>query len=40
MHQVRDNLRRHIGLDDAAIDQLVATNPRRAVGISTENAPA
>ena len=38
MHQVRDNLRRHLGLDEAAIDRLVATNPRRAVGVSEERA--
>jgi N-acetylglucosamine-6-phosphate deacetylase len=34
MRQVRENLARHLGLDDAAIEQLTATNPRRAVGLS------
>jgi N-acetylglucosamine-6-phosphate deacetylase len=33
MRQVRDNLRDHLGLDDPAIEQLTATNPRRAVGL-------
>lgn len=33
MHGVRDNLARHLGLDAAAIDRLVSTNPRRAVGL-------
>lgn len=36
MRQIRDNLRRHLGLDDAAVERLTATNPRRAVGLSPE----
>jgi hypothetical protein len=34
MGQVRVNLRQHLGLDDAAIERLVDTNPRRAVGMA------
>ncbi len=33
MHRIRENLRDHLSLDDAAIDRLVAVNPRRAVGL-------
>ena len=36
MRCVRDNLARHLGLDAAAIDRLVSTNPRRAVGLDHE----
>lgn len=38
MRQVRDNLRRHLGLDDAAIERLTTTNPRRAVGLPAEGS--
>jgi N-acetylglucosamine-6-phosphate deacetylase len=34
MPQIRENLRQHLGLDDAAIERLVDTNPRRAVGMA------
>jgi len=34
MHRVRENLARHLHLDDAAIERLVSTNPRRAVGVA------
>ena len=37
MRRVREHLRRHLGLDDAAIERLTATNPRRAVGLTPEN---
>jgi len=37
MRQLRDNLHRHLGLDDAAIERLTATNPRRAVGLTPDN---
>lgn len=33
MRQVRDNLRHHLRLNAAVIEQLTATNPRRAVGL-------
>jgi len=33
MDGVRDNLSRHLGLDEAAINRLVSTNPRRAIGL-------
>ena len=36
MGQVRENLRQHLGLDDAAIEMLVAVNPRRAVGLEAD----
>ena len=36
MGQVRENLRQHLGLDDAAIERLVAVNPRRAVGLEAD----
>lgn len=34
MRQVRENLRDHLGLDNAAIERLTATNPRQAVGLA------
>ena len=37
MGQVRENLRQHLGLDDAAIEMLVAVNPRRAVGLEADS---
>jgi hypothetical protein len=37
MRRVHENLRRHLGFDDAAIERLTATNPRRAVGLTPEN---
>ncbi|MFM7243950.1 MAG: N-acetylglucosamine-6-phosphate deacetylase [Planctomycetaceae bacterium] len=38
MRQLCENLRRHLGLDEAAIEQLTATNPRRAVGLHPHGA--
>ena len=38
MRQLRENLRRHLCLDDAAIERLTATNPRRAVGLTWEHS--
>lgn len=38
MRLIRDNLRRHLSLDDAAVERLTATNPRRAVGLSLEDS--
>ena len=35
MHRQAENLRRDLGLDDAAIRQLTAENPRRAIGLRT-----
>lgn len=36
MRGMRENLRRHLGLDEAAIDRLVAANPRRAMGLEAD----
>lgn len=38
MRRVRDNLARHLGLNAAAIERLVSTNPRRAVGLDHDAA--
>lgn len=40
MPLVRENLRRHLGLDARAIDLLVSTNPRRAIGLDAERGEA
>jgi len=40
LNHVRENLRQRLGLDDAAIERLVAVNPRRAVGLDPGPAEA
>jgi N-acetylglucosamine-6-phosphate deacetylase len=40
MGRIRENLRRHLGLDEGAIDRLVAVNPRRSVGLDPAAPPA
>jgi N-acetylglucosamine-6-phosphate deacetylase len=40
MRRVRENLARHLDLDDVAIERLVAANPRRAVGLDAVSLEA
>jgi N-acetylglucosamine-6-phosphate deacetylase len=39
-HQVARNLREHLGLSEAGVDQLYRDNPMRALGFMTHGLPA